>query len=197
MTAAAAAKQQTETPEEYTGKDPATRAARRADRDSADAARSTDTVLVGCKLPHGFIMEVVQPGAFPCDKDGRPQLSLAPVAAGTRVIIKGSNSERKDSRKAQGLHMFATTRVPRSLWDAWYARHQNEAYVRNGLVFVAEDKDEAEGLAKDQIGQRTGLEALAAEKDPRMPKSQNPNTQVEVDPDSRPETRKREEPVAV
>lgn len=185
------------TPEEYTGRTPADKARATSDRQSASAASSTDTVLVGCKLPHGLIMEVIDPGSFPCDKDGRPQLSLAPNAIGTRIVIKGANSLRTDSRKAQGQYPFAITPVPRAFWDAWLARHKDTDYVRKGLVFAADDRDEATEMAKDRIGQRTGLEALAAEKDPRMPRSTNPNTQVEVDPTSRPETREREEPVAV
>ena len=67
---------------------PSDAAARLADTAGAEAARSTDTVLVGCKLPHGFIMEIVQPGTMVAP-DGKPIQGLMPsTEPGQRVFIK-------------------------------------------------------------------------------------------------------------
>jgi hypothetical protein len=155
---------------------------------SAAAARSTDTVLVGCKLPNGLIMEIVEPNML-VGADGKPlpgALVPQPLPIGKRYFLKGANSVRENPRAQQGVHPYAMTRVPRAFWDAWLERHKDRDFVKNGLVFVAEDDASARDMAKEFINQRTGLEGLnqQVDKDPRMPKASNPNAQVETDPAS-------------
>ena len=165
---------------------PSDAAARLADTAGAEAARSTDTVLVVCKLPHGFIMEIVQPGTMVAP-DGKPIQGLMPsTEPGQRVFIKGANSMRTNPRAHQGVHPYAITRVPRSLWEAWIERNRGMTFVRNALVFMAENPPDAQAMAKERIKERTGLEGLnpKVEKDPRLPKATNPNAEVQTDPAS-------------
>jgi hypothetical protein len=143
---------------------------------NAEAIRGTDTVLVGCKLATGLIMEVHN-----CPPKGRENQTLQPEPTGKQIILKGANSLRMDPRANQGVHPFAVTEVPRAHWEAWYEQHKDFEFVRAGLVFVADDRRSAEAIAKERIGQRTGLEGLNQGKDPRMPKSSNPNAVVQKD----------------
>ena len=121
-------------------------------------------VLIGCKLSNGFWMEVCN---LP-PRDPKEQ-TLQPPPQGPRILIKGANSLRTDRRAAQGSHPYAVTRVPIDHWEAWLRQNKDRAYVKNGLVFVAKDKSDAKAIAKERKDVRTGTEALAQEKDPRLP----------------------------
>jgi hypothetical protein len=160
-------------------------AARAADAAGAEVSRGTDTVLIGCKLPLGFTMEIVQPGTA-VNADGKPVQMLHPAKRGERVFIKGANSMRVNPRAHQGVHPFAITRVDRSLWEAWIARNADFDFVKRGLVFEAKNERDAQAMAKERLPERTGLEGLnpRVEKDPRMPKASNENAVVETDPAS-------------
>jgi hypothetical protein len=173
-----------------------------ADEQGAESSRSTTTVLVGCKLPNGLVMELLEPGMI-LDKDGKPAEGRRPAPAGERVILKGANSLRTDRRAAQGEHPYGITTVSKAFWEAWFARNKDFDFVRRGFVFVVERAGadnalaDARAISKERRGLRTGLEALALEKDPRMEPGPTPATTVEVDPASMPANREREEPVAV
>jgi hypothetical protein len=145
-------------------------------------APSTATVLIGCKLPNGVILELITEP--PSD---RKEQGLQPAPPGPRVVIAGSNSLRLDRRAAQGVHVYATTRIDKSFWDQWIARPGNKemAFIKNGQVFVAasgSERDLAAEAKEKQGSVVTGMEALAHKDDPRLPKSTNPNTAVEADP---------------
>lgn len=180
---------------EHAQSHPSDRAIATANDRAAAAARSTTTVRIGCKLPLGLIMELADPGVL-VDKDGRVVQGLRPNPRGQRVILKGANSLRTDRRAAQGIYPFAVTIVDKVFWEAWYARHKDEEYVRKGFVFLAADdasearaNENAAAAVKDKGNLPTGMEPLALEKDPRMKPTRNPVTTVEVDPASRPENR--------
>ncbi len=133
-------------------------------------------VMIGCKLPHGLILELIP--APPADRTLQGF-----VPAGKRVTIKGANSLRTERRAQQGVHPFAITPVDKDFWEAWYAQHKDRDFVKNGLVFVAKDEKDAQAMARERLPERTGLEGLNTDlkNEPRMPKSSNPNTTVEAD----------------
>lgn len=121
---------------------------------------ATEKVLIGCKLPNGLIMEVVEPGMI-TNVEGRAVQGLHPKPhSGQRVILKGANSLRTNPNAAQGVFPYAVTEVDKDLWDAWLARHKNEPMVKNGFVFVAKSEKDAQAMGKERANERTGLEAL-------------------------------------
>ena len=128
-------------------------------------------VVIGCKLPHGLILELINKPP----KDPKEQV-LQPAPTGRRVTLKGANSMRIDLRAAQGVHPYATTRIDKAFWDAWLAENKNLTFVTNGLVFEAKDDASAKSIAKERKDERTGLEALNQDtkSDPRMPKRGGP-----------------------
>lgn len=126
---------------------------------------ATEQVLIGCKLPHGLIMEVVDPGMM-TNAEGRPIQGLHPKPhSGKRVILKGANSLRTNPNAAQGVFPYAVTQVDKDLWDAWIARHKDEPMVKNGFVFVAKSEKDAQAMGKERATERTGLEALSLDVD--------------------------------
>jgi hypothetical protein len=113
-------------------------------------------VVIGCKLPHGLVLELVEPGPL-----------MQPQAPGRRVVLKGANSL---PRAAHGFlstppawpeFPYALTIVDKGFWDAWYARNKDLEIVRGGQIFVADDVKAAKAMAKERVHDvKTGLEPL-------------------------------------
>jgi|HubBroStandDraft_1064217.scaffolds.fasta_scaffold838534_1 hypothetical protein len=138
------------------------------------------TVLIGCKLSNGIILELIPPPP----KDLKDQ-RLYPGPTGKRVTIKGANSLRTHKRQpSPASYAFATTQVDKDFWDAWYERNKDLDFVRTGMIFVAPNEREFNAIAKDTVDRRTNTEPLNPIKDPRLPKSASPGATVEADPEA-------------
>lgn len=133
-------------------------------------------VHVGCKLPNGLIMELI-----PLPPTDIKEQRLYPAPAGKRVVLKGSNSLRRNVRASQPAHLFAVTAVDETFAREWFKRNADMEFVKQGLVFIANTEGAATGMAKERAEQKTGLEPLAQKDDPRLPKGRNPQTTVEAD----------------
>lgn len=93
---------------------------------------STTTVVMGCKLPHGYILEL-----------------------GTRSFrLNGNNSARIVG--GYGL----TEGVPKDFAEAWLTKNADLAPVKNGLVFIQSSMKEARAEAADRRTLKTGLEPV-------------------------------------
>lgn len=104
----------------------------------------TDTVTIGCKLPHGLHLDIVKIGE--------------PVA---RHTINGSNS----SRIVGGYGI--TEGVPRAFWERWLEQAKDMAMVKNGLVFAHREAASAIAKAKDGAAEITGFERVDPNKPPK------------------------------
>ena len=145
-----------------------------AEAAKSDPSRSADVVMVACKLPHGLRLELLEAGE-----------TLQPKPGGQVYILKGANSLREDKRAALGRFDYAVTPIPRDFWDAWLKRNKDLEFVVKGFVFAETSTSRAQDKGKEHEKERTGLEALATEKDPRLlqiGRLGGPN--VETDPDS-------------
>jgi hypothetical protein len=126
---------------------------------SGNSERPTGAIVyVGCKLPSGITLELVQPG-----KDWNP----APV--GSRVTLKGANNVRDPGLMggSQFEHPYSLTPVDASFWESWMKANKELPFVKNGQVFVVEErgtasaaKERAKAMAKERMSIKTGLEAL-------------------------------------
>jgi len=159
---------------------PADAAIESADRQAAASVRSTGTVSIGCKLPHGIVLEL-----FEQDEPGVTRHFSQPPRSKGKVILKGANSLRTNPRAHQGVHPYAITEVDASFWREWISNRDNSQreFIAKGLVFEAPNRIDAQAMAKERRRERTGLEGLnpTVQKDPRMPKAANENAQVETD----------------
>jgi len=101
-------------------------------------------ILIGCRLPHGLVLE----------------------HKGVSVTLKGKNS-----RVVAGLYVpeqdYATTEVDAEFWEAWSKEHSTFPAVTSNSIFVAKDSSSAEAVAKELRAESTGFEQLdpAKEKD--------------------------------
>jgi hypothetical protein len=117
-----------------------------------------NTVRIGCKLPNGLILEILEagPGMFP-----------APM--GKRVFLKGSNSTLTAKGENPLIARFAFTDVDADFWEAWMKKNKDMPFVKNGSVFMEESAKDAKAAAKERKDVPTGLEPLEPKGDKRIP----------------------------
>ena len=102
-------------------------------------AASTNTVTVGCKLPHGLVLEL----------------------GGVEVTINGVNS----SLIVGGFGL--TEGVDAAFFDAWMSANKHTAIVKNELIFAQSKTSEAQAEAKDKAANKSGLEGLGKQDLPK------------------------------
>jgi hypothetical protein len=108
---------------------------------------STETVVVGCKLPNGLFMELGKVGT-----DSYQRHRLNGSNAQGALVVPGTN--------------YGVTTIPKDFMDAWMKKHQWLPAVRKQLIFVVGDMASAQAQAMDNQKERTGLEPLNPEKPP-------------------------------
>jgi len=124
-------------------------------------------LIIGCKLPHGYWMELI-----PESNEG-----WKPPPAGQRVKLNGANSTPSDSSVLGGTLIrtnprvlgYGRTIVKREFWDKWRVRPEAKALIDKGFVFAEKTNASFRAHAKENLGEMTGLEGLTPEGiDPRI-----------------------------
>ena len=110
----------------------------------ADKVNGTATVVIGCKLPNGLILEMGKVN------DENYQ----------RVILNGSNARRVLGPDAVVIAGYGLTTIAKDFWDAWRKKNSKLKFVRDGHVFEHTTEASARDHAKDMAGLRTGLEPV-------------------------------------
>jgi len=96
-----------------------------------------ETVVVGCKLPHGLQIDLPISGAI------------------ERIHLRGNN----DARIIGGYGL--TPNVPADAFKQWLLNHKDFKYVRKGMVFIESDMARARSRAKEMRNEaKTGMEPL-------------------------------------
>lgn len=101
------------------------------------------TVVIGCKLPNGLILEM---GSFG-DENYKA------------VTLEGSNS-------VNAVSGFGLTRVDEDLWTAWAKAHSFLPALRQGMIFSQVSDANAQAAALDNQSPKTGLEPLIPDETP-------------------------------
>lgn len=103
-----------------------------------------ETVLIGCKLPHGVqlrvknTVHVLKGVAVPAQARGNRPLP-------TFGIVSSA----------------ALTSVPKDFWDSWKALHGTTyAPFVKGFIFEAKNRDSAKAEAREKADEKTGLEPV-------------------------------------
>lgn len=138
-----------------------------ASNSPAVTATGTETVMIGCKLPTGMFMELIEPGT-----------KITPRPGGRRVMLKGANTVALNGVNP-GQHAFGLTEVDAAFAREWFKRHADWPMVKDGHVFIQKDLVHAQGAALDNLASKTKLEPLNPERDERTLSK----IQVEADPD--------------
>lgn len=143
----------------------------------------TQTVVIGCKLPHGIFLEHIQ------KREG-----WNPAPAGPRVKLNGANSIQRNSlvKVQPRVHEFGKTVVDKSFWEKWLADNTDNEHIKAGRIFVVDPKSSEDATqrsfnaqAAEKLGEKTGLEGLNPDgKDERLERiaiDGQPETIVETD----------------
>lgn len=120
-----------------------------------------ETVTVGCRLPHGIVMEVGYSTTIAVGNGTAPQYRQTEKYR--RVVIKGTHSNNRPGiqpvmllRPEPGI----TEGVPKAVVDEWLKAHP--VFLANGSIFVVpkggRDSAEVRANAIELEGRKTGLE---------------------------------------
>ena len=96
------------------------------------------TVLIGCKLPHGLILD------HPLDVSKKVEL-----VGLNKAIIIGADC--------------ATTPVDGEFWETWKTVHKDHPAIKSGAIFEARTTEEVKAKAKELKEEKTGFEAMPQE----------------------------------
>lgn len=99
-------------------------------------------VIIGCKLPHGLILE-------------------NPLNPNVTVELNGLNKSLIIGAK------HATTEVDAEFWDLWKNTNPKFSALLSGAIFEAKNEADAKAIAKEKLKEKTGFEAM----DPKDPKN--------------------------
>lgn len=94
------------------------------------------TVLIGCKLPHGLILD-------------------HPLDPSKKVELNGLNRARIIGAT------YATTDVDGEFWDQWKTVHKDFPAVQSGAIFEAKSQADVVAVAKELESEKTGFEPMA------------------------------------
>ena len=92
-------------------------------------------VVVGCKLPHGVILE------HPMDPTKKVEL-----AGKNKALIVGAD--------------YASTEVDADFWEQWAAVNKEFPAVNSGAIFVAKSAADIVAVARENADRKTGFEAM-------------------------------------
>jgi len=92
-------------------------------------------VVIGCKLPHGLILD------HPLDPSKKVEINGL-----NRSLIIGAT--------------YATTEVDGEFWEQWKTVHKDFPAIKSGAIFEAGNAAEAAAVAKELEGEKTGFEPM-------------------------------------
>jgi hypothetical protein len=156
-----------------------------ADMTQTTRASSTKIVFVGCKLPNGLRLQLFAHDPITTDPTHPRAWFPPPVQA--EITLKGANSLQTDF-SVRGLsplnYQFAVTPVPADFWEAWIAKNANHDAIKSGFIFVVDRERDVRSAAREREPERTGIEPLNPDSDPRVSsKNAPPEQRVQADPD--------------
>lgn len=135
-----------------------------------------DAITIGCRLPHGMVLEVgLNP---PLTKDGRMVRRHSRRDDYATFLIKGVNEKTREARKrnipivAMAAEEPEFTQVPLPIWIRWKKEYLQtwKALSSNGSLFEVEDKGDAKAIVLDAMAHPDSFAPIRQEGDARAPK---------------------------
>lgn len=103
---------------------------------ATNVAVGSTSVTIGCKLPHGIILD------HPLDPD-------------KKVELKGKNGSMIVGAP------YGTTEVDGEFWETWKTVHKDFPALRSGAIFEAANASELTAVAAELEDEKTGFEPMA------------------------------------
>ena len=106
------------------------------------------SVTIGCKLPHGIVLD-------------------HPLDPSKKVELKGKNSSLIIGAE------YGTTEVDGEFWETWKTVHAEFPALRSGAIFEAANASDLAAVAAELKDETTGFEAMSQEAQGVKPASQD------------------------
>jgi hypothetical protein len=124
-------------------------------------ATGTATVVVGCKLPHGFICELFEKRTIKEVTLGGSREAEQFFPTGERFVINGAARKPGQEGGPMLRNGFAITRgMPKAFWEKWYEANKTLPAVVNGLIVAEDSVAKVSDAAKERKAQKTGQERV-------------------------------------
>ncbi len=118
-----------------------------------------DTVIVGCKLANGLVLQV-----------GDKRVNLR----GSAHYLQPNPKRRFESPEL--IYADSITLVDKEFWEAWLKQVGPEfGPLKSGAIYSSPNKAEATARAKDTESVRSGFEQLDPDKQPGIEKEGTPS----------------------
>lgn len=152
---------------------------------------STETVMIGCRLPHGLKLEVgyktTRKGS-----DGKVFMNYERLENYATHVLKGTNEHVQASRAAGILlpavgvpQPFINKNVPKDLWTQWIKEQGGLRcwYLKSGNLFVVPNAEEASAQAMviDLTTTQAPLAPMNISLDPKTGKMVDPRAPKKTD----------------
>jgi hypothetical protein len=120
--------------------------------------------VIGCKLPCGLVLRLYKPQEYrePLMGGGeRTSTRYVWHEADGQYVLKGNAINMAPDAVRPILYgNAALTQVPTDFAEAWFAANKDTDLVKNRQVFM--HKSDTQGMAKDLVSIKSGLEPLCA-----------------------------------
>lgn len=149
--------------------------------------KPSDSIIVGCKLPHGLLAELT-----PTPREAPDGQVRSPAPMGQRIHFKGANSAASTAALGGSLIRvnprvlnYGRTAVSREFFERWSKQETAKELIAKGFVFAEAREVEFKAHSRDKLAEKTGLEGLSPDgKDERLKAVRipgQPETEVETD----------------
>lgn len=117
-------------------------------------------IKVGCKLPHGLILEL----GYRLEKISG---NIIKDDTYRRIVLNGTNSNLIQGAPAQRVQAPGITFVDESDFDAWMKKNNALGFVKAGMIYKIASEAEGQAIALDLGSQKTGFEPLDSKAMPK------------------------------
>lgn len=111
---------------------------------------STETILIGCRLPQGYVLEI---GLITTMKQGNGTIPFLQKTDGyERFEVVGTNANYRRTRLRLPSSLNAEphiNKVPRAVWEQWKKEHPKSWVLSSGNLFEIPDAGSVEAATID------------------------------------------------
>jgi hypothetical protein len=127
---------------------------------------SEETVIIGCRLPNGLVLEIGYESTTTQD-NGKINTQVKRLANYTRIVLKGWNAHSEEMRRQEiqvpaGMNTrpFLNRGVSKAAWSQWVKDHPDSWLLKNGVLFEAKNEADAQVKSLDVTKEKLILAPL-------------------------------------
>jgi hypothetical protein len=119
------------------------------------------TVFVGCKLPHGLVLQLTKPMELKENVlGGGVNKFVINKRTAERYKLNGVALEPGDRPRFVLTNGAAITKIPADFWAKWLEQNSECDAVKNGLVFSSSSEADTRAIARERKKEKSGFEPI-------------------------------------